>query len=81
LNHRRVASSILWLIHWDIGLDKNRFRFYRALKRLQKEMGLYGEMSSMSVMITYDEKLARRVFDLASRFTQRVHIYRAVEIA
>jgi len=76
-----IEAKYVWLVEYDIGLGKNRFAFYRALKRLQNELGLFGQMSTMSVLITRDEELARRVFDLASKFTSRVHLYWAEEVA
>ena len=73
-------SAHVWLCEWDISLNRNRFRFYRALGRLKKELKLEGQMSTMSVLITRDEELARRVFYLASEFTPRVHLYKAEEV-
>ncbi len=72
--------TTVFIVDYDIPITKNRFRFYRDLKRLKEKTGLYGSMSTQSVLVTYDEALARRVFALASRFTLRVHIYRAVEV-
>jgi len=77
----RVASeSVVWVVDYDIPVTKDRFRFYRGLSRLKKELGLFGEMSSMSVLITRDHELAYRVYQLASAYTDRVHLYEAKEV-
>ena len=73
-------SAHVWLVKWDISLDRNRFGFYRVQRRLKKELKLEGQMSTMSVLIARDEELARRVFYLASEFTPRVHLYKAEEV-
>lgn len=78
----RVASGdTVWIVDWDIPLTKNRFRFYRALRKLKKELGLMGKMSSMSVLIMEDRELAFRVYDLAVMFADKVHIYEAREVS
>ena len=78
----RVArGNTVWIVDWDIPLTKNRFRFYRALRKLRRELGLVGRMSSMSVLITEDRELAFRVYDLAVTFADRVHIYEAREVS
>jgi len=76
-----VRNGICWLIEWDISLSKDRFKFYRALRRLKRERGLMGSMSTMSVLITEDEELAFQVYDLALMFADRVHIYEAREVS
>jgi len=79
----RVASegneNIFWIVDWDIPLTRNRYRFYRDLAKLKKELGLHGKMSSMSVLITVDGHLAHRVYELATRYASRVSIYRGVK--
>jgi hypothetical protein len=73
------SQKVVWVVDWDIPLDKNRFGFYRALRRLRKEMHLEGGMSSMSVLITEDEKLAWAVYGVAAEYAVRFHIYEANE--
>jgi hypothetical protein len=63
----KLMNQPLWLVEWNIAVDKRRFRFYRNLKNLQKQLGLFSRMSTMSVLLT---EYARG----------RVHIYRAEEI-
>jgi len=75
----RVASPVVWICDWDIGVGRDRFRFYRGLKKIRKEMQLEGQMSTMSVLITVDRELASRVYELARAFTDRVHLYEARE--
>lgn len=77
----RVHNGVVWVVDWDIPLTKDRFRFYRALRRLRKELGLHGAMSTMSVLITEDEELAWRVYNLVVNYTSKVHIYEAREAA
>jgi len=74
----RVTTQIMWICDWDIPVG-DRFRFYRALRRLKKELGLQGAMSSMSVLVTSDKVLASRVYNLALAFSSRVHLYEARE--
>ena len=76
----RVHNGVVWIVDWDIPLTKNRFRFYRALRKLKKELGLHDPMSTKSVLVTKDEELAFRVFNLALMFTAKVHIYEAREV-
>jgi len=75
-----VQSEVVWVVDWDIPLTKDRYKFYHALRKLKERLGLAGGMSTMSVLITADENLAYEVYNLAQRFTERVHIYRAVEV-
>ena len=79
----RVTSegneNIFWIVDWDIPLTRNRYRFYRDLAKLKKELGLHGKMSSMSVLITTDGYLAHRVYELASRYASKINIYRGVK--
>lgn len=77
----RVASKdTVWIVDWDIPLGRDRYRFYRRLAKLKRELGLHGKMSSMSVLITEDRELAFRVYDLAVMFADKVHIYEAREV-
>jgi hypothetical protein len=76
----RVRNGVVWIVDWDIPLTKDRFKFYRALRKLKKELGLHGAMSTMSVLITEDRELAFRVYDLALMFADKVHIYEAQEV-
>jgi hypothetical protein len=76
-----VRNGVIWVVDWDISLSKDRFRFYRALRKVKKELGIDGEMSTMSVLITQDKELAFRVYDLALTFADRVHIYEAKEVS
>jgi len=76
----RVPSDPpVWIVDWDIPVGAMRFGFYRALRRLRKELGLVGRMSTMSVLITQDSDLAWRVYHLVLRYTERAHIYEARE--
>jgi len=76
----RVPSDpAVWIVDWDIPVGAMRFGFYRALRRLRRELGLVGRMSTMSVLITQDRELAWRVYHLVLRYTERAHIYEARE--
>jgi len=76
---RVSPEAPVWIVDWDIPVGPMRFGFYREMKRLRKELGLVGRMSTMSVLITEDEDLAWRVYHLALRYTKRAHIYEARE--
>ena len=75
----RVASKAegnVWVVDYDLrAADKNRYRFYRALNKLKKQLGLHGKMSTQSVLITADKEFAWRVYELACRYASRAHIY------
>jgi len=76
---RVLDGPDVWIVDWDIPVGPHRFGFYRELRRLRKRLGLVGRMSTMSVLITQDRQLALAVFELAARYTERVHLYEARE--
>jgi len=79
--HKNLVTPVSWvyIIDWDISLTKNRRQFYRKLAKLRAKMNLHGRMSTMSVLVTRDEHLARRVFELVIKY-HRANLYRAVKI-
>jgi len=73
-------KEFLYIVDWDIPEHpaSSRSAFYRALKKLRKERGIYGAMSTQSVLITNNRELATAVHSLASQYG-RSHLYKAVE--
>ena len=70
----------VYIIDWDVSVGRDRFVFYRQLAKLKKELGIQGSMSSMSVLITPDEGLAERVFEIAKQYAKRVHMYKGRQV-
>jgi hypothetical protein len=70
----------VYILDWDIPLGRERFGFYRQLAKLKKELGYDGLMSSASVLITSDEGLAQRVFNIAKQYAKRVHMYKGRQV-
>jgi len=74
-------SERVWVVDWDIpAADKAaRQRFYRRLRYIW--LNYYGDtrMSTMSVLITDEEDLAREVYQLARRFG-RANLYEARKV-
>jgi len=68
----------VWVVDWDIpAADKAaRQRFYRRLRYIW--LNYYGDtrMSTMSVLITDEEDLAREVYSLARKYG-RANLYEA----
>jgi len=77
---RGLEKETVFIVDWDLPVGPMRFGFYRALKRLRRDLGLHGRMSTMSVLITKDQDLATAVYHLARRFSTRVHLYRGREV-
>lgn len=75
-----TSQSAVWLIDYDLSMNKPRRQFYREVKRLMNERGLMGALSTYSVIVVNDRELAIAVFDLATRYG-RAHLYRAVQVA
>lgn len=78
----RVASEAegnVWVVDYDLrAADKNRYRFYRALNKLKKQLGLHGKLSTQSVIVTRNEELAWQIYNLARQYAPEekdVHIY------
>ena len=71
------VQETFFIVDWDLPLTKERFGFYRSLKKLRKEMNVEEEMSSKSVLITEDEKFALAVYDIAAKYAVLFHIYTA----
>jgi len=70
-----MSEDTIYIVDWDLPVGNSRRAFYRKLARLKEELGLHGQMSSMSVLITKDENLASQVYELAEKYTKRVHMY------
>jgi len=73
------TPETIWIVDYDLFMSNSRRQFYREVKRLMRELNLVGSLSTFSVVIVKDEELARRVFDLASKYG-RAHLYRAERI-
>jgi len=74
------TRETVWIVDYDLPINSSRRQFYREIKRLMRELNLAGNLSTFSVVTVEDEELARRVFDLASKYG-RAHLYRAERIA
>jgi len=74
------TRETVWIVDYDLQINSSRRQFYREIKRLMRELNLAGNLSTFSVVTVEDEELARRVFDLASKYG-RAHLYRAERIA
>jgi len=74
------TRETIWIVDYDLQINSSRRQFYREIKRLMRELNLTGNLSTFSVVTVEDEELARRVFDLASKYG-RAHLYRAERIA
>ena len=71
----------MFIVDWDIPSKPawRRVYFYKKLRKVRKAFGLEGRMSTMSVLIVQDEKLAWAVHNLASQYG-RSNIYRGVPL-
>lgn len=67
-----------YLVDWDIPMQRRRM-FYYNLNKIKVKHELVGSMSSQSVFIVADIKLAREVHDLASSYGLS-HLYSCREI-
>lgn len=69
-------SSPVYIIDYDIPIRPLRKRraFYRGLAKLKKQMGLFGKMSTMSVVVTADRTLATEIYLLAKKYG-RANLY------
>ena len=76
----RALDRTRYIIDWDVSVGRDRFIFYRKLNKLKKELGLHGSMSSISVLITPDEGLAERVFEIAKQYAKCVHMYKGRQV-
>jgi hypothetical protein len=74
------TRETVWIVDYDLPINSSRRQFYREIKRLMRELNLTGNLSTLSVVTVEDEELARRIFDLASKYG-RAHLYRAERIA
>jgi len=58
---------MVFIVDWDIP-EKRRRMFYYYLNKIKASREISGSMSSMSVMMTEDEGLAREVYELALKY-------------
>lgn len=63
-------DNTLFIVDYDIPRrpQSKRRAFYRKLMKLKEKMGLFGKMSTMSVLITADPVMAREVYRLAKEY-------------
>jgi len=73
-----AQSEKLFIVDWDIPAKKRRL-FYYYLMKLKKKYGLFGSMSTMSVMVVDNVEVARAVHNLAKKYGES-HLYEAKEI-
>jgi hypothetical protein len=52
---------------------------YRGLKKIKITLGLFGKMSSRSVLTTYDYQYAKTVYDLAKQYG-KASLYAGVKL-
>lgn len=71
-------KETIFIIEWDISLKRRRM-FYYHLTKLKKKYGLFGSMSTMSVMVVDNVEVARAVHNLAKEYGES-HLYEAKEI-
>jgi len=71
-------KETIFIIDWDIPAKKKRM-FYYHLMKLKKKYGLFGNMSTMSVMVVDNVEVARAVHNLAKEYGES-HLYEAKEI-
>jgi hypothetical protein len=73
----------LFIIDFDVPREpkSKRMAFYRQLTKIRKQMGLFGKMSTMSVLVTVDRHLAEKVYYLASQYGQaNIYVGRKLDI-
>jgi len=73
------TPETVWIVDYDLRMANSRRQFYREAKRLMRELGLMGSLSTYSVVVVNDEELARAVHALASKYG-RAHLYKAERI-
>ena len=76
-----MTDQTVFIVDYDIPLEPawRRVYFYKKLKKLRASHDLTGKLSTQSVLIVQDEKLARDVHRLAADFGKS-NIYRAEPI-
>ena len=64
------TSGKLYIVDYDVPRcpQSKRRAFYRKMSKLKKEMGLFGKMSTMSVVTTTDSQMAKQIYDLARKY-------------
>ncbi|MEM2370581.1 MAG: hypothetical protein QXH51_06735 [Candidatus Bathyarchaeia archaeon] len=70
---------MIYIVDWDIPEEK-RFLFYYYLKKIKRKYRLSVTISTYSVVKVNDEKLAREIFELASKYG-KANLYKAELIA
>jgi len=66
----KKVGRVFFIIDYDVPrLPQSKRRvFYRRLAKLKEKMGLFGKMSTMSVVITADRALATQIYNLAKKY-------------
>jgi len=66
----KKSNHLLYLVDWDVPREPQSHRraFYRYLEKLKLQMDLFGRMSTKSVLVTTDQRLAEKIYRLACQF-------------
>ena len=74
-------EDLVYIVDWDLRMDPawRRVYFYKKLRKLRAKFGLHGHMSTKSVLIVKDEKLAWAIHNLALEFG-RSNIYEGIPL-
>lgn len=77
----KKSDQHFYIVDWDIPSEptSKRRAFYRHLEKLKLNLGLFSKMSTKSVLVTIDRRLAQRVYNLASQYGV-ANIYIAKEL-
>lgn len=77
-------SKVVWVLDYDVPFKGNLAKhraFYRAIHKLLAEH--YGKdvgFSSLSCYFTDNEDLAKRMFQVAERYSKKCNLYKAVKM-
>lgn len=76
-------AGVVYVVEYDIPTANptRRVDFYRRVhKMLREHYGKEVKFSSQSCYFTEDEQLAKKLLELASRYSRRCNLYRAVKM-
>lgn len=72
----KKTSQHFFIVDYDVPREpqSKRQAFYRQLSKIKQKMGLFGKMSTMSVVVTADRTLATEIYLLAKKYG-RANLY------
>lgn len=72
----KKTDQHFFIVDYDVPREpqSKRRAFYRKLSKIKQKMGLFGKMSTKSVLITTDKALAAQTYRLAKTYG-RANIY------